>query len=78
MARVPSGEPSSTIISSQSRLLERRGELVGWCLGLRSGMKRVDGLSCESSLEEPADYGEVAAFVIGREDDGILFFGRHA
>ena len=37
----------------------------------------VDGLSCESSLEEPDDYGEVAALVVGGEDDGVFFFGRH-
>ena len=37
----------------------------------------VDGLSCESSLEEPADYGEVTALVVGGEDDGIFLFGRH-
>ena len=36
-----------------------------------------DGLSCESSLEEPADYGEVAALVVGGEDDGVFLFGRH-
>ena len=38
----------------------------------------VDGLSCERSLEEPDDYGEVAALVVGGEDDGVFFFGRHA
>ena len=37
----------------------------------------VDELSCECLLEEPADYGEVAAFVVGGEDDRVLFFGRH-
>lgn len=47
-------------------------------MGLRGGMKRGDGLSCESSLEEPADYGEVAALVVGGEDDGVFFLGRHA
>ena len=75
---MPSGEPSSTIISSQSRLLLRGVALARSCLGFNGNVKGVDGLSCESSLEEPADYGEVAALIVGGEDHGVFFFGRHA
>ena len=78
MARVPSGEPSSTIMSSQSKLLRGRGELVRWCSWFRGGIQRGDGLDCESSLEKPADYGEIAALVVGGEDDGVFFFRIHA
>ena len=74
---MPSGEPSSTIISSQSRLLGEGVALVRRCSGFRGGIRRGDALSCESSLEEPADYGEIAALVVGGEDDGVSLFGRH-
>ena len=40
MARVPSGEPSSTIISSQSRLLGRRGALVWRRFGVGRGYRK--------------------------------------
>ena len=47
------------------------------CLGFRGNVQEGDRLSCESSLEEPADYGEIAALIVGGEDNGEFFFGGH-
>ena len=48
--------------------------LVRSRLGSKYSSQKSDGLSCESSFEEPADYGEVAAFVVGGEDYGVFLF----
>lgn len=72
---VPSGEPSSTIISSQSRFLgvvlafgvvgyELGGcSRLGW-IGRRDCLGSL--LFCEGAVQQPGDDGEVAPFIVGR------------
>lgn len=66
---VPSGEPSSTIMSSQSSLL-RGGVSEGFLeVGREGGLLFGEGL-----FEEPGYDGEVFALIVGREDDGVFVF----
>jgi hypothetical protein len=62
------------MMTSQSRLLEWRGLVrCDWFWRVVSfGVLCFEGL-----LEEPDDDGEVAAFVVGGEQDGVFVADRH-
>ena len=44
---------------------------AGRCVG------SMDVLFCEGAGEEPGDDWEIAAFIVGGENDRIFFLGRH-
>jgi len=60
------------MMTSQSRflvrVLVRRFRYVLWCFSV---------LGLEGLLEEPDDNGEVAAFVVGGEEDGVFVADCH-
>ena len=66
ISRVPSGEPSSTMMISQFRLL--LVEIVSCILGMVGTLER-SVLFSECSFKQPADNREVPPLVVGREND---------
>ncbi|MBE3041623.1 hypothetical protein IMZ48_03395 [Candidatus Bathyarchaeota archaeon] len=75
---MPSGEPSSTMMSSQSRLLGGGGRWVSWgsghlCVaGTGFGAEGLDVLFGERPVQEPGHDGEVAALIVRRQDHRVL------
>lgn len=50
---------------------------VSFALSCGWGLGGGDVLLGEHALEEPGGDGEVAAFVVGGEEDGVFVLGRH-
>ena len=44
---------------------------------MRTTGSRSNILLCKCAGKEPSDDGEVAAFIVGGDNDGVLFFGGH-